>query len=68
MSHVGLKKSKSELRREIDKGGIYLNNKKLTQETSSLDFRVLLEKELISGGYLILRLGKKHYKIIQIEL
>lgn len=64
---VGLGKSKGELRREVDKGGVYLNNKKLHPEEAGSSLSELLTRELLHDRFLVLRFGKKHYKVIRLN-
>lgn len=55
----GLGKSKSEIRRLIHDGGLYLNNARLSAEGS------VKEGDLLHGKYLLLRKGKREYAIIK---
>lgn len=54
LQEVGLTKSLGEGRRAIDQGGVYVNNRKL----DSVD-RVIEADDLLAGGHIILRRGKK---------
>lgn len=53
--------SKSESRRMIEGGGVYVNEEKTT------DFRRILTNEDFSKGYLLLRKGKKNYIKVTIK-
>lgn len=54
-------KSKSEARRMLENGGVYLNNEKMT------DARVISSSDLLDGRLLLLAVGKKNKKIIRIS-
>jgi len=56
----GLAKSKAEARRNIDQGGAYLNNKKITDHDMKL-----LPEHLASETVMILRSGKKSYALLR---
>jgi len=58
----GLVKSKSEARRLVESGGLYLNNERVTDHN-----KVVEEGDLMDNAMLILRSGKKAYQIIIIE-
>ena len=51
----GLAKSKGEARRTISEGGAYLNNQRITDPDL-----VPGEQDVVAGGWLVLRRGKKH--------
>lgn len=53
--------SKSESRRMIEGGGVYVNEEKVT------DFRRILTNEDFSKGYLLFRKGKKNYIKVTIK-
>jgi len=53
---AGLAKSKSEARRAIEQGGIYVNQQR-TEEISAADW--------IAGGHLLLRKGKKDFALLR---
>jgi len=57
----GLFKSKSEARTGIAQGGVSVNNH---IEPSAQ--RVLSRDDLLPGGYVVLRKGKKHYHVIRV--
>jgi len=56
---AGLSSSKSQARKDIESGGIYLNNVR----TADLQ-RTLNPADLLFGRYLLLRKGKKNYVIV----
>ncbi|TQL67801.1 tyrosyl-tRNA synthetase [Nocardioides albertanoniae] len=53
---AGLVSSKGEARRTISEGGAYVNNVRLEDNEGSLD-----EKDLLGGGWVVLRRGKKKF-------
>jgi tyrosyl-tRNA synthetase len=55
----GLVKSKSEARRQLEQGGIYVNQKRETAD------RPLAEGDWLAGGNLLLRKGKKDYALLR---
>jgi tyrosyl-tRNA synthetase len=57
-----LLKSKSEARRMLENGGVYLNNEKMTDNT-----RLISPNDLLDGRLLLLAVGKKNKKIIRIS-
>jgi tyrosyl-tRNA synthetase len=57
---AGLAKSKSEARRQIEQGGVYLN-----QEREGDPNRVLQSADWLAGGNLLLRKGKKDYALLR---
>jgi tyrosyl-tRNA synthetase len=56
----GLVKSKSEARRQLEQGGIYVNQKRETAD------RPLVEGDWLAGGNLLLRKGKKDYALLRV--
>ncbi len=58
---AGLVKSKGEARRTISEGGAYLNNERITDPEHVPD-----DADLIDGGWLVLRRGKK--KLAGVEM
>lgn len=56
---AGLSQSKSQARKDIESGGIYLNN---VRETNVQ--RNVMPADLLFGQYLLLRKGKKNYVIV----
>jgi len=58
---TGLVKSKGEARRTISEGGAYLNNERVTDPEL-----VPGEGDLVAGGWLVLRRGKKHLAGVEV--
>ncbi len=59
---VGLMSSRSEARKAITSGGVYINNVRLAQP----DHR-LTTNDLLHGRLIILRKGKKNYALVRIQ-
>jgi tyrosyl-tRNA synthetase len=57
--HGGLSSSKGQARKDIEGGGVYLNN---VREAAFQ--RAVTTKDLLFGKYLLLRKGKKNYVVI----
>ena len=57
----GLVKSKSEARRQVEQGGIYVNQ----QREAGAD-RVLGDNDWLDGGNLLLRKGKKDFALLRV--
>jgi tyrosyl-tRNA synthetase len=57
----GLVKSKGEARRTISEGGAYLNNERITDAE-----HVPGEEDLLGGGWLVLRRGKKNLAGVEV--
>jgi tyrosyl-tRNA synthetase len=57
---AGLAKSKSEARRQIEQGGVYVN-----QQRESDPNRALQSGDWLAGGNLLLRKGKKDYALLR---
>ena len=57
----GLVKSKGEARRTISEGGAYLNNERVTDVE-----HVPGEDDLLAGGWLVLRRGKKNFAGVEL--
>jgi tyrosyl-tRNA synthetase len=53
--------SKGELKRIFDQGGFYLNNKQETNQQRKIE-----ESDIIDSKILLLRTGKKNYKLIKL--
>ena len=62
LTGTGFLKSKSEARRGIQEGGIYVNNNRVTD--ASLNITI---SDFIDGKYLVLRRGKKNYFLVSIR-
>jgi len=56
--HAGLAKSKSEARRAVEQGGIYVNQQRAEEITAA---------DWIAGGHLLLRKGKKDYALLKAQ-
>jgi tyrosyl-tRNA synthetase len=57
---AGACKSKGEARRLIKGGGLYLNGNRITAEDYSIS-----EEDLLHGGFLFFRLGKKRFFMVK---
>lgn len=62
ITKIGLQPSKGAVRRLIQNGGVYLNNKKVLEAN-----RVLSSEDLIEGKLLLLATGKKNKMMIRIN-
>lgn len=58
--NTGILESKGEGKRLIKNGGLYINNERVTEDTLRLS-----ETYLLGGSLLVIRLGKKDYRLIQ---
>jgi len=58
---AGLGKSKSDIRRLVQQGGLYLNNNPVQDVTQAIS-----KDQLIDDSALILRAGKKNYRLLRI--
>jgi tyrosyl-tRNA synthetase len=58
--HAGLCSSKSQARKDIDGGGVYLNNARVAEGSRSVT-----TSDLLFGKYLLLRKGKRTYAVLQ---
>ncbi|MBX3423300.1 MAG: tyrosine--tRNA ligase [Pirellulaceae bacterium] len=59
---VGLCKSKSEARRSLEQGGLYVNNRRI----DSVD-KLLTSADLASQSAMVLRIGKKRFAVLRVE-
>jgi tyrosyl-tRNA synthetase len=57
---AGLAKSKSEARRQIEQGGVYVNQQRESDPT-----RTVQSGDWLAGGNLLLRRGKKDYALLR---
>jgi tyrosyl-tRNA synthetase len=57
--HAGLVKSKTEARRQIEQGGIYVNQARVKDLERSLE-----AADWLAGGHVLLRKGKKDYALL----
>lgn len=62
LARAGLFKSKTEARTGLAQGGVSVNNR---PESSAQ--RVLQRDDLLPGGYVVLRKGKRHYHVIRVR-
>ncbi|MGE5802325.1 MAG: tyrosine--tRNA ligase [Gemmatimonadota bacterium] len=60
VTHAGLAKSKSEARRSVEQGGIYLNQQRVEDVA-----RKITPQDWIGGRNLLLRKGKKEYALLR---
>jgi len=58
---AGLAKSKSEARRQIEQGGVYVNQQRVKDVDRKLD-----PSDWLAGGNLLLRKGKKEYGLLRL--
>ena len=61
LEHAGLVKSKSEGRRAMEQGGVYVNNRKATADTT------IGVADLIHDRFLVLRRGKRDHALLRVE-
>lgn len=59
---TGLCASKSAARRDIEGGGIYINQVKISDAT-----RILSAADLVAKHYVVLRKGKKNYYLVRVK-
>jgi len=59
---IGLQPSKSEAKKLLRNGGVYLNNAKISDENYSL-----LDKDLIEGRMMLIAAGKKNKMLIRVS-
>jgi tyrosyl-tRNA synthetase len=59
--HSGLAPSKGAARKDLEAGGIYLNNVRVPDHTRSVT-----TADLLFGKYLLLRKGKKSYAVLKV--
>ena len=62
LTESGMLKSRGESRRLIAAGGVYVNNRRVTDVDCKLT-----EKDLASEHFLLLRTGKKNYHLLRFE-
>lgn len=58
---LGLEKGKSAARKVISAGGVYINNEKVTDEA-----RVITDADVLAGGVVLLRKGRKNLNLVEI--
>ncbi len=59
--HAGLAPSKGQARKDVEGGGIYLNNVRVGESA-----KLVTESELLFGKYLLLRKGKRTYAVLAV--
>ena len=60
LAGAGLVKSRSEARRQIEQGGIYVNQQRIQDAARTLE-----AADWLAGGYVLLRKGKKDYALLR---
>jgi tyrosyl-tRNA synthetase len=60
--NTGLSSSKSQARRDVEAGGLYVNNRRCADVT-----RTITRDDLLFGKYVLLRKGKRSYAVIRVE-
>jgi len=60
--HAGLAPSKGQARKDIEGGGIYLNNIRVAESA-----RAVTTADLLFGQYLLLRKGKRTYAVLNVR-
>ncbi len=60
--NTGILESKGEGKRLIKNGGLYLNNERVTDEYLKLN-----ENNLLGGSLIVVRIGKKDYRLIRFK-
>ncbi|MBM7825314.1 tyrosyl-tRNA synthetase [Arcanobacterium pluranimalium] len=59
---LGLEKGKGAARRTISSGGVYINNEKVLDEE-----RVIAEADVLAGGVVLVRKGRKNLNVLRIR-
>jgi tyrosyl-tRNA synthetase len=59
--HSGLAPSKGQARKDIEGGGIYVNNGKVSEVA-----RAVTRADILFGGYVLLRKGKRTYAVLKL--
>jgi tyrosyl-tRNA synthetase len=59
--HAGLAPSRGQARKDVEGGGIYLNNVRVTESA-----RTATVADLLFGRYLLLRKGKRTYAVVRV--
>lgn len=58
-----IKKTKTEIRRNIEMGGVYLNDQRINMEmANTFEF---IKENLLANKFLVLRFGKKNYYLLE---
>jgi len=61
LAKTELFKSRSQARTGVEQGGVSINNRAVDSAQ-----RVLARDDLLPGGYVVLRKGKKHYHVLRV--
>lgn len=61
LAETGLTSSKSEARRAIEGGGVYVNNRRVADARASVSL-----EDAIDGSLLVLRKGKRRYHLVRV--
>jgi tyrosyl-tRNA synthetase len=61
LTDTGLVKSKGEARRSIAEGGIYINNRRVSDASEAVE-----PAEAVEGRFIVLRRGRKNYHLVRI--
>ena len=59
--HAGLSQSKGQARKDIEGGGVYINNVKCSDIA-----RALTSSDLLFGKHVLLRKGKRTYAVLNL--
>jgi tyrosyl-tRNA synthetase len=62
MVHAGLSPSRGQARKDLEAGGVYLNNVRVTEVG-----RTAIRGDLLFGRYLLLRKGKRNHAVLSIR-
>jgi len=62
LASTGLASSRSDARRGLVEGSVYVNNQRISTETSAV-----AAERLLHGRYLLLRRGKRRYHLLRVE-
>jgi len=60
--HAGLSSSKSQARRDVDGGGVYLNNERVVDAA-----RGVTAGDMLFDRFLLLRKGKRSYSVLNVK-
>lgn len=59
-------KTKSEIRRNVESGGVYVNDYRITLEDTK-DLNKFIKQHCLAERFIVLRLGKKKYFLLEVE-
>lgn len=59
-----ISKTKAEIRRNIEMGGVYLNDNRINIEAANSPETV--QQNLLGNKFIVLRIGKKNYYLLEI--